>query len=192
MKLAFLAAAWLAGTMLGLEVDPPLLPVVLLSLAVFPLALVFRAFRWSVWLALLAGVLLLGLLRVEALPGGAAAPSLLEDDEPVVLVGRISDDPESAARRIRFAFDVDGVDEAGVMRPASAKILVYANPPEVLLARRDGGYFRYGDVLRLEGELRRPRLHLTVLTTRPTLPTRESRASCIPPLFMYCRGRQVQ
>ncbi len=155
MKLAFLAAAWLAGTMLGLEVDPPLAPVALLLLAVLPLALVFRTFRRSVWPALLAGVLLLGLLRVEAAPG-AVAPSLLEGDGPVVLVGRISDDPESTARRIRFAFDVDGVDEAGVMRPASAKILVYATPPEVLLARRDSGYFRYGDVLRLEGELRRP------------------------------------
>ena len=60
MKLAFLAAAWLAGTMLGLEVDPPLAPVVLLLLALLPLALVFRTFRWSVWPALLAGVLLLG------------------------------------------------------------------------------------------------------------------------------------
>ena len=155
MKLAFLAAAWLAGTMLGLEADPPLLPVMLLLLAVPPLALVFRALRRSVWPALLAGVLLLGLLRVEA-AHDAAVPSLLEDDGPVALVGRISDDPEATARRIRFAFDVDGVDEAGVMRPANARILVYATPPEVLLARRDGGYFRYGDVLRLEGELRRP------------------------------------
>ncbi len=156
MKLAFLAAAWLAGTMLGLEVNPPLLPVALLLLAVLPLALVFRALRRSVWPALLAGVLLLGLLRVEALPG-AAAPSLLEDDGPVVLVGRISDDPESTARRIRFAFDVNAVDDAGAMKPVNGRILVYADPPELLVTVRDSGYFRYGDALRLEGELRRPR-----------------------------------
>ena len=155
MKLAFLAAAWLAGTMLGLEVDPPLLPVGLLMLAILLLALLSRAVHWPVWPALLAGVLLLGLLRVEAVPGGAA-PSLLRDDGPTVLIGRISDDPEPTARRIRFPFDVNAVDEAGVMKPVSARILVYATPPESLLARRDGGYFRYGDELRLEGELRRP------------------------------------
>ena len=155
MKLAFLAAAWIAGTMLGLEVDPPLLPVGLLMLAILLLALLSRAVHWPVWPALLAGVLLLGLLRVEAVPG-AAAPSLLRDDGLVVLVGRISDYPEPTARRIRFPFDVNTVDEAGVMKPVSARILVYATPPESLLASRDGGYFRYGDELRLEGELRRP------------------------------------
>ena len=155
MKLAFLAAAWIAGTMLGLEVDPPLLPVGLLMLAILLLALLSRAVHWPVWPALLAGVLLLGLLRVEAVPG-AAAPSLLKDDGPTVLIGRISDDPEPTARRIRFPFDVNAVDEAGVMKPVSARILVYATPPESLLAELDGGYFRYGDELRLEGELRRP------------------------------------
>ncbi len=155
MKLAFLAAAWIAGTMLGLEVDPPLLPVGLLMLATLLLALLSRAVHWPVWPALLAGVLLLGLLRVEAVPG-AAAPSLLRDDGLVVLVGRISDYPEPTARRIRFPFDVNTVDEAGVMKPVSTRILVYATPPESLLASRDGGYFRYGDELRLEGELRRP------------------------------------
>ena len=81
MKLAFLAAAWLAGTMLGLDVDPPLLPVGLLMLAILLLALLSRAVHRPVWPALLAGVLLLGLLRVEAVPG-AAAPSLLRDDGP--------------------------------------------------------------------------------------------------------------
>ena len=155
MKLAFLAAAWLAGTMLGLDVDPPLLPVGLLMLAILLLALLSRAVHRPVWPALLAGVLLLGLLRVEAVPG-AAAPSLLRDDGPVVLVGRISDYPEPTARRIRFPFDVNTVDEAGVMTPVSTRILVYATPPESFLASRDGGYFRYGDELRLEGEFRRP------------------------------------
>ena len=156
MKLAFLAAAWLAGTMLGLKADPPLLPVGLLLLSVLPLALMVRAFHRPVWPVLLAGVLLLGLLRVEALPG-AEAPSLLSNDGPVVLAGRISDDPEPAARRTRFAFDVNAVDEAGVMKPVNGKILVYADPPESLVARRDSGYFRYGDALRLEGELQQPR-----------------------------------
>ena len=155
MKLAFLAAAWLAGTMLGLKVDPPLLPVGLLLLAVLLLALLVRTFHWPVWPALLAGVLLLGLVRVEALPG-AVVQSLSRDDGPVALVGRISDAPEPTARRTRFAFDVTGVDEAGVVKPVNAKILVYATPAESLLAKRDGAYFRYGDVLRLEGELRRP------------------------------------
>lgn len=156
MKLAFLAAAWLAGVLLGLRVSPSILPVVLLLLSVLSAGALLRGAHRSIWPAVLAGVFLLGLLRVEV-GEGPPAPLAVREKEPVALLGRIADDREPTARRIKFVFEVDAVDRDGGMESVSAKALVYANPPESLVSQRDGGYFRYGDILRVEGELRLPR-----------------------------------
>ena len=65
MKLALLAAAWLGGIFLGLRVDTGTLPVLLLVLATLPLALLLQITWRFPWPAVLAGILLLGLGRVE-------------------------------------------------------------------------------------------------------------------------------
>ena len=49
MKLALLAAAWLAGIFLGSRVDAGLLPVVLLLLAALPAAILLRLLGRSLW-----------------------------------------------------------------------------------------------------------------------------------------------
>ena len=49
MKLALLAAAWLAGIFLGSRVDAGLLPIVLLLLAALPAAILLRLLGRSLW-----------------------------------------------------------------------------------------------------------------------------------------------
>ena len=101
MKLALLAAAWLAGVYLGIRTEVAPLPILLLYLATLPLALLLQI-TWSFpWPAVLAGILLLGLLRVEA-AGLPPAPLAVVESQRVALAGRIIDDPQATARSIKF------------------------------------------------------------------------------------------
>lgn len=156
MKLALLVAAWLAGVFLGLRVDAAPLPILLLLLAVLPVAFLLRLGRRPLWPAVLAGLLLLGLWRVEV-TSGRSTPLAVKDSEAVTISGRIIDDPEATAQRIKFVLAVDAVDRGAGMASVSGKALVYADPPPSLVSQRDGGFFRYGDRLLLEGELQLPR-----------------------------------
>ncbi|MCI0865132.1 MAG: DNA internalization-related competence protein ComEC/Rec2 [Chloroflexi bacterium] len=155
MKLALLAAAWLGGIFLGLRVDTGALPVLLLVLATLPLALMLQiAWRFP-WPAVLAGILLLGLLRIEV-AGPPAAPLAVVESQRVALTGRIIDDPQATARSVKFVLEVDHIDRGSGMTPQTGKALVYAQPPPSLVAIREANYFQYGDKLVLEGSLQRP------------------------------------
>jgi len=67
VKLASMAAAWLAGIFLGLRVEAGLLPIALLLVAALPAGVMLRLLGRSLWPVLLIVVLLAGLLRIEAL-----------------------------------------------------------------------------------------------------------------------------
>ena len=86
MKLALLAAAWLAGIFLGSRVDAGLLPIVLLLLAALPTAILLRLLGRSLWPVLLAVVLLAGLLRTEAFQV-TEVPLAVQETETVTLRG---------------------------------------------------------------------------------------------------------
>ncbi|MSQ05634.1 MAG: DUF4131 domain-containing protein [Dehalococcoidia bacterium] len=122
------------------------------------LVLLLRLLRRPAWPALLAGVLL-GFGRGEAAQPGA---DLLASQagQPVVLEGRIANDPEATAQRVRFVLSVDSVAEpAGdgeSRRTVQGRVLVYAFPSAALAASREPPYFRDGDHLRLRGVLERP------------------------------------
>ena len=94
MKLALLAAAWLAGIFLGSRVDAGLLRIVLLLLAALPAAILLRLLGRSLWPVLLAVVLLAGLLRTEAFQV-TEVPLAVQETETVTLRGRIDNDPEA-------------------------------------------------------------------------------------------------
>ena len=49
MKLALLAAAWLAGIVLGSRIDADMLPVALLLLAALPAGMLLRLLGRSLW-----------------------------------------------------------------------------------------------------------------------------------------------
>ena len=155
MKLALLVAAWLAGVFLGLRFDAGLAPVALLLLAALPAGALLRLVGWSVWPVLLIVVLMAGLLRIEAFEV-LDNPLTVQESETVTLRGRITNDPEATERLVKFVVSVEEIDRSGETIRLDAKALVYASPPPSLIARRNDPYFRYGDTLLLEGELRQP------------------------------------
>jgi len=161
VKLALLVGAWLAGILLGFHIEADLLPVALLLLAALPAGVLLRLVGRSLWPVLLVVVLLVvllaGLLRIEAFEV-SASPLAVVEKETVTLQGRIANDPEATARRIKFVVSVDEIDRAGETTRPDAKALVCASPPLSLLSQRGDPYFRYGDTLVLEGELRQPQV----------------------------------
>ena len=155
MKLESLTAAWLAGVYLGLRTEVAPLPILLLCVATLLLALMLQITWRFPWPAVLAGILLLGLLRVEV-AGMPPAPLAVVESQRVALTGRIIDDPQATARSVKFVLEVDHIDRGSGMTPQTGKALVYARPPPSLVAIREGNYFQFGDRLVLEGSLQLP------------------------------------
>lgn len=156
MTLALLAAAWLAGLLLGFRFDAETWPVLLLALATFPFGLMLYLIRRSAWPAVLAGVLLLGLWRVEVTQS-AVTPLVTQDSQQASIKGQIASDPEASAQRIKFVLDVEAVDRGDGWQPLPRKALVYADPPEPMVSQREPPYFRYGDTLTMQGALQQPK-----------------------------------
>ena len=152
-----MAAAWLTGIFLGLRVEAGLLPIALLLLAALPAGTMLRLLGRSLWPVLLVVVLLAGLARIEAWEV-SDDPLAVQEKETVTLRGRIANDPEATASRVKFVLSVAEISRAGETTRSDAKALVYASPPPSLISRRDDPYFRYGDTLLLEGELRQPQV----------------------------------
>ncbi len=111
----------------------------------------------SLWPVLLIVVLLAGLLRIEAFEVPDNPLAVLEK-EIVTVRGRVVNDPEATARRVKFVLSVEEISRAGETTHPDAKALVYASPPPSLISQRGDPYFRYGDTLLLEGELRQPQV----------------------------------
>jgi hypothetical protein len=137
-------------------VDAPALPVLLLLLAAVPVGGLLLIYRVSLWLVVLAGFFLIGLLRVEA-ADAPVTPLVTEDGQTVTLEGRVIDDPEATGRRIKLSIAVEAIDRGEGWKPLQTRALAYAEPPEPLAFVRESPYFSYGDRLRLEGVLERPR-----------------------------------
>ena len=140
-----LSAAWLAGVLLGLS-SGLATAALLLAGAAGLVAVGLRLARLPAFPALLAAVLLLGLAWAEASQAAGSAPDALAGRE-VAAVGRIADDPESTATRVRFELQVSQVLLNGESRDVSERWLVYANPPDDVVARREAPFFRYGDAV---------------------------------------------
>ena len=94
MKLVALAAAWVLGLLLGLELDPYPAALVLFSLAALFLILISRMAGYSVWPALLGLVLLMALVRVE-ISQDLNVLTASDGTGPLVVQGVVSTDPEA-------------------------------------------------------------------------------------------------
>ena len=119
---------------------------------------------------MLLALLFLGLWRYETVE--TPPPSLVaQSEQQATLRGRIVNDPEATATRIKFRLEVWAIDrgrnELGQNKvrqtvtprnwePQSGKVLVYADPPHSLVRERESPYFRYGDRLELAGTLQQP------------------------------------
>ena len=155
MTLVALAAAWIAGLLVGLEMDVYLPSLVFFSLAAIILAVIFRSRGFSPWLPLLVLVLLMGLLRVEVSDGSdPLKPS--DGLRPITVRGSIIRDPELSGPGVEFVMSVDAVDRGDGWEEGGGKVLVLARPPVDLVQTRETPYFRYGDRLELLGRLKEP------------------------------------
>lgn len=135
--------AWLSGVLLSLQVDAPALPVLLLLLAVVPVGGLLFLYRVSLWPAVLAAFLLLGLLRAETT--AAPATSLVTEDGQTVLVqGRVIDDPEATGRRVKLRIAVESIDRGEGWETIRTRALAYAEPPESLVLQRDSPFSATG------------------------------------------------
>ena len=156
MKLTLLAAAWLGGLALAYRwyaADPT--PALLLAGAALTLALLCRRLRLSPWPALLLALLLLGLWRYETV--NVAPPDLFPPGDGTAAVrGRIVNDPEATATRIKFRLALTEINRGRDWEPQAGRILVYAQPPAALVGEREHPWFRYGDRLELSGTLQEP------------------------------------
>ena len=156
MRLGLLAAAWLAGILLGLSSGLGTDAALLLAGSGALIAVALWAARLPAFPAVLAAVLLLSAARAEtSQPGHSTANAL--DGREVNAVGSIADDPEATATRVRFELLVSEIRVDGDTQEANERWLVYAQPPDALVARRDAPYFRYGDILTVTGTPQEPR-----------------------------------
>ena len=154
MRAGLLAAAWLAGVLLGFAADAGPVAALLLSVSAGLAALVLRLLGIHTLTAVLSSVLFIGLLRVELHERNDALRA--EPGQMVVATGSIANDPETTSRRVRFELQVDGVeydrpDFNGERLPGEERWLVYASPSADLAQRRHPPYFRYGDRVVVRG-----------------------------------------
>ena len=156
MRLGLLSAAWLGGILLGLTYGLGTDAALLLAGCAVLAAVSLRFAALPVLPVVLAAVLLLAVARAEwSQPGHGAAVAL--DGREVTASGRIADDPETTATRVRFELLVSQIQAGGDSLETDERWLVYAQPPDELVRERQAPYFRYGDTLRVAGTVQEPR-----------------------------------
>ena len=154
MRAGLLAAAWVAGVLLGFAVDVGPLAALLLAASAGLVVLVLRLLGLRPLAALLAAVLFVGLVRVEVHQQEDSPRA--EPGQMVIATGSIADDPETISRRVRFELQVAEVEHDRTESPGDTLVggerwLVYASPSADLVQRRDAPYFRYGDSVIVRG-----------------------------------------
>ena len=157
MRLIYISGAFVLGVFLGSWIEPSSLPF-LITGGVLVLPLVFFRNRRVVLFLVMAVFLMLGLGR-----GAASAPdpkeaslSQYHEREEVRLQGLIVGYPEPREALSQFRFRVSAVDSDGGSEKVSGTVLVRARPSPELVELREPPYFRYGDTLRLAGQLQEP------------------------------------
>ena len=154
MTLVLLSGAWTAGLLAGLHLEAGLGPSVLFAVGAACLVGLLRVTGRPLWPGLLGLVLVAGLVRVEASGG----PARLDVPQPQVasLRGFVATDPEISGRAVGFTLRVVEMDLGGGWTGDEGRVLVRARPTAELVEERESPYFRYGDLLEVEGRLEAP------------------------------------
>ncbi len=152
MKLLAMSGAWVAGIYLASHAYPGGAALALCALSALLLAVWLRLGRRSAMPAVLAALLFLGMFRAGA-GLEEPLPASYQGAGAVVARGLVIDDSEHAGTAFRFPVRVESLSHAGEPQEASGDLLVIARPSPELAASRDRPYFRYGDLVELEGVL---------------------------------------
>ena len=160
MVLLAASMAFITGVYLGFRLDAPIISIVLIGLASVFLAIMLSVVRRSPLPALVLVFLVLGIVRVEAFPNGAAGDlSAHHSKRPQLVEGVVVTDPEPAGSAIRFRFRIERIskdDRQPDFIAVSADALVTLRETTELAQIRVRPYFRYGDRLLLDGTLLAP------------------------------------
>ena len=157
MKLPLLSAAFAAGVLLGARWEIAPEPLALFALAAVLAVALLATSRRSLLPGLLALALVLGTLRAGAAqPAGADALAPYHGAGTLLVRGAVERAPEPSGAFTRLRFRVDSVDDGEGWVPVEATALVTLRESRSIVESRDRPYFRYGDVLLLEGELAAP------------------------------------
>ena len=154
MGLLFPAAAWIAGLLVGLQVEAGVLPSVLFAVAAFCLVGLLRVTRSPLWPGVLVVVLVAGLVRVEA--SGGPARLDVSGPQKASVRGVVATDPEISGTGVAFTLQVEEIDLGEGWTRDEGRVLVQARPLRELVKARESPYFRYGDALEIEGRLQVP------------------------------------
>ena len=155
MKLPLLSVAFAAGVLIGARWEAAPAALVLFAFAGVLTTALLASARRSLLPGLLAVVLVLGALRADAAdPADALTP--YHGAGTLLVRGTVEDAPEPSGANTRLRLRVDGVDDGGGWTAAEATVLVTLRESRRMVELRDRPYFRYGDVLLLEGELEAP------------------------------------
>lgn len=129
-------------------------PLLALGLAGVALAIGLKVLGVPAAPVVLGAALVLGAWRGE-LVADTSVP--LVPSGPAEVTAIVSDAPTVSGSRVRFIGEVisDQARSSGSV-PAGTYLMVYALPPPDLVARRTTPHLRYGDALRLSGNLERP------------------------------------
>lgn len=152
MRLLSLALAWITGLLLGLEFSAPVAALAAFLSACAVLALLLRALKRSTWMAILGLVLVAGVLRVEVSRTDAPTLSRYNGGGVVNVEGVVVNDPELRGGYVKLVVEGWLSSDAGT----SGRVQIWVAPSRELISQRQEPYLRYGDYVRLDGNLERP------------------------------------
>lgn len=148
MPLLILGGAWLAGTYAGHSVQPPLLLVMIISLASAGAATLWVNARRDRRSALALAAFLLGMARFEVNSRSLDAMDLSPHiGRAAVIMGVVDETPDRRSKAQRLTVVVRSIGREGREEPAAGRALITVPP----LPER-----HYGDLLRLSGRLEAP------------------------------------
>ena len=158
MTLLWISLAWVLGIFLGLRLDVPLSALGMFLLVAALLFVLARVRRWRALAAILVLVAVLGGLRVQGLSGSDADPSLRDyfTAGPVQVRGTVVSDPQPAGSSVRLRLSAETVEADSGPEDVHGDLLVTLRESPDLVRQREKPFFRYGDVLLLDGRLEGP------------------------------------
>jgi competence protein ComEC len=149
--------AFIAGILIAWRLEISATALVLFLIGAALTAALLRTRGRAMLPALLVAALLLGALRFELSEGRSPGHLLnFHSDQGVMIEGSIVTDPQSSGAQTRLRLHVDSIFSDGAWTTASGDVRVTLRAPLEIVAQRDQPYFRYGDRLRLQEELRAP------------------------------------